>query len=87
MEGFIDGAPVLAKVTWAAGEVQLWSGKATTYGLLAEVPTSGVPGGITRYFVPWSAVSYLKQDLPVPAAPVQQGVVTQTGQSAPKSGD
>lgn len=65
MEGFLDGQPVLAKVAWAAAEVSLLNGKPTTYGLLAEVP-NGTSGAVTRYFVPWSAVSYLKQDIPAP---------------------
>lgn len=82
MEGFLDGAPVLAKVTWAANEVALLNGEPTTYGLRAEIPLSG--GGVTRYFVPWSAVSYLKQDIPAGAvaqAPV--AVPPQTGKVPP----
>lgn len=69
MEGFQDGVAVQAKVSWSATEVALLNGKPTTYGLLAEIPTAGVPGGVTRYFVPWTSVTYLKQDIPPQAPP------------------
>lgn len=81
MEGFQDGTPVLAKVVWATDEVALLNGKPTTYGLLAEIPNSGT-GGVTRYFVPWSAISYLKQDIPAGALNHQGQVVITTSQSS-----
>ena len=82
MEGFQDGAPVLAKVTWATNEVALLNGKPTTYGLLAEVPNTAT-GGVTRYFVPWSAVSYLKQDIAADSLNHQSQVVITTSQPDP----
>lgn len=59
MDGFIDGKPVLAKVTFAEAEVPLLNGQPTDYGLLAEV---AVEGGVVRYFVPWTSVAYLRQE-------------------------
>ena len=73
MDGFQDGVPVKAKVTWASSEVELSNGKATPFGLLAEIP-SGTQGAVTRYLVPWTAVAYLKQDIPAP--PSSDGPVT-----------
>jgi hypothetical protein len=66
MEGFLDGVPVLAKVAWQPQEVPLLAGKPTTYGLVGDV--SNGDGSTTRYFVPWSAVLYLRQVLPAPPA-------------------
>jgi hypothetical protein len=63
MQGFVEGRPVLAKVSWAANEVPLLNGEAEQYGLRAE--TAAANGTVTRWFVPWSQISYLKQDIPV----------------------
>lgn len=75
MEGFLDELPLLVKVTWSPDEVQLLNGKALGGGLLAEIPTPGVDGGVTRYLVPWEAISYIKQAIPPGASgqpPVRQ---------------
>jgi hypothetical protein len=64
--GFLDTAPILVKVTWTANEVALLNGEPTAEGLRA---TTKISGGITRWFVPWAAIQYIKQDIPddVPA--------------------
>ena len=61
MEGFLDGQPILVKVSWADAEVPLLAGEATSYGLRAHTRNAN---GITRWFVPWQAVQYVKQDIP-----------------------
>jgi hypothetical protein len=83
MRGFIDGKPVLAKVTWAAAEVALLNGEAEQYGLRAE--TANPAGGIVRWFVPWAQISYLKQDIPDQVFP--QPAVVATGAVTPPPGD
>ena len=65
MEGFLDTAPLLVKVTWAEGEVPLLNGEALPYGLRAQT-TLSADGGITRWFVPWEKIDYIKQDIPAP---------------------
>lgn len=80
MEGFLDGVPVLASVTFTDGEVPLLNGKPTTYGLLAEVQN----GGVVRYFVPWTSIKYLRQNIPTgPTAPDPTPVPTTPSQPAP----
>lgn len=63
MEGFLDSVPILVKVTWASAEVPLLKGEPTPEGLRAETK---IAGGITRWFVPWQAIQYIKQDIPDP---------------------
>lgn len=64
MQGFLSTAPVLVKVNWAESEVALINGEPTPYGLLAQ--TALGDGGVTRWMVPWSAIQYIKQDIPAP---------------------
>jgi hypothetical protein len=67
MEGFLDTKPILVKVEWADTEVELMNGEPTPYGLRAE---TRFQGGVTRWFVPWDAIAYMKQDIPdEPEAP------------------
>lgn len=76
MEGFLDTKPILVKVTWADAEVPLLNGEPTSYGLRAETQAEN---GVTRWFVPWEAISYIKQDIPNepdapdPVVPVRPG--------------
>jgi hypothetical protein len=78
VDGFLDGQPILVKVLWSGAEVALLNGKPTTYGLLGEIQHPTTPGALVRYFVPWSAISYLKQDIPAPA-PATDPVVVPAG--------
>lgn len=64
MLGFQEGAPVFVKVSWAGAEVEMVDGQQETYGLRASTK---VGSQVTKWFVPWSAVSYIKQDLPTVA--------------------
>jgi hypothetical protein len=73
MQGFDDLAPIFADVSWTDGEVPLLNAQPTTYGLLAEIP---IEGGIRRYFVPWTSVTFLRQDI-LYGAPATQPVVIQ----------
>jgi hypothetical protein len=70
MEGFRDDLPITAKTIWAAAEVVMTNGSPTTYGLHADVVRAD--GSRTHWFVPWSALSYVKQDLPavIPTDPM-----------------
>lgn len=61
MLGFQEGAPVFVKVSFADAEVEMIDGEQTTYGLRAATLAGNQ---VTRWFVPWSAVSYIKQDIP-----------------------
>jgi hypothetical protein len=79
MEGFLDGVPVLAKVSFSANEVPLLNGQPTTYGLLAEVRN----GGVVRYFVPWTSVQYLRQEIPAETPGEVPVVTAPTGPDLP----
>jgi hypothetical protein len=59
--GFQEGAPVFVKVSFSENEVEMLDGEQTTYGLRAATKDGDQ---VTRWFVPWSAVSYIRQDIP-----------------------
>lgn len=73
MEGFSDNVPFTCAVTWLKNpdgtptEVPLANAKPFPYGLLAETNNGGQ---ITRWFVPWSALYYVKQVQPIAPASV-----------------
>lgn len=76
MQGFVDGVPLTVAVSWLKNadgtyqEVPLLDGQPFDFGLLAY--TNG-GGTITRWFVPWSSVVYIKQPQPAtPTAPAAQ---------------
>lgn len=81
MQGFSDGVPLTVAVSWLKNpdgtyqEVPLLDGQPYDFGLLAY--TNG-GAQITRWFVPWSSVVYIKQTQT--AAPAGQAV---TPPSAP----
>lgn len=77
MEGFTSDVPFSVAVTWlpknADGtlkEVPLLNAKPFPFGMLAETynQTTTV---VTRWFVPWSSVIYIRQDQPVTPDPSQ----------------
>lgn len=72
MEGFTDGVPFTVAVTWlpknADGtprEVPLLNARVRDTALLAETQAAGT-GVVTRWYVPWTSVVYIKQDQPPP---------------------
>lgn len=81
MQGFLDGVPLTVAVAWLKNadgtfvETPLLDGQPFDFGLLAYT-TDGVT--VTRWFVPWQSVVYIKQPQPVqvtgpeakPVAPV-----------------
>ncbi len=75
MEGFQDGVPVQASVTFAEGAFPLSNAQRRTDGLLAETESNGV---ITRWFVPWTSVNYINQELPAQNVPTQPQVIQPT---------
>lgn len=69
MEGFTADRPILVKVSWVEQEIELQSPVQTPEGLRADVPdTEGV---ITRWFVPWCNVTYIRQRLDAPTQTTQ----------------
>lgn len=82
LQGFTGDTPILVKVTWAEGEVPLLNAEPYNYGLLAQTQLSG--SGITRWFVPWAAIQYIKQDIPSgpPGTPPDE----KTNEEPPASG-
>jgi hypothetical protein len=68
--GFQAGAPLFVKVAFSGDEVEMLNGEQTTYGLLASTKNGDE---VTKWFVPWSTVSYVRQLLPnvsTPTTPV-----------------
>lgn len=61
MEGFSGAGPISVKVTWTATEVVLYNPVQTAEGLRAD--TKDPQGLITRWFAPWTSVTYIKQTL------------------------
>lgn len=70
MQGFLDGVPLTVAVAWLKNadgtfvETPLLDGQPFDFGLLAYT-TDGTT--VTRWFVPWSSVVYIKQPQPVQA--------------------
>lgn len=64
MQGFVDGQPLSVAVSWLKNadgtyvEAPLMDGQPFDFGLLAFT-TDGTT--VTRWFVPWSSVVYIKQ--------------------------
>lgn len=71
MEGFTDGIPFQVAVSWLKNAdgtpiaVPLLNAQPFPEGLLAET-IDGTTQVVTRWFVPWSAVVYIKQDQVAP---------------------
>lgn len=68
MEGFQDGVPVQASVTFTDGLFPLSNAQRRDDGLLAETVDNGV---VTRWFVPWTSVHFINQMLPGSGPTVQ----------------
>jgi hypothetical protein len=61
MTGFGNSGPILVKVTWQTPEVSLTNPNQTPEGLRADVVAAD--GMITRWFAPWTSVTYIRQAL------------------------
>lgn len=88
MEGFQDGVPFQAAVTWlprdTSGNVREatlldWKPSRDGSGIVAAVATST---GQDRYFVPWTSLYYLRQSVPA-QPPVEVAVIPVKPQVGP----
>ncbi len=82
MEGFTGARPVQVKVSFADDPVPLSAAIESPNGLRAE--TKDDQGIITRWFVPWSSVTYINQVLTAEESGV--GVVVTDPDNPPPAG-